>query len=67
MNEFNLGEAAPCKNDEGDIMTSLSLPYFAVPVLESISIPLLILFGNLIAPASLILSYPCAFKSSNSY
>jgi hypothetical protein len=53
-NEVSLGLTAPFKNDVGDIMTSLSFPDFAVPVLGSIVIPLLILFGSLIAPSKSI-------------
>jgi hypothetical protein len=53
-NEVSLGLTAPFKNDVGDIMTSLSFTAFAVPVLGSIVIPLLILFGSLIAPSKSI-------------
>jgi hypothetical protein len=51
MKELSLGEAAPLKNEVGDIMTSLSLPYFAVPVFGSMVKPLLMRFGSLMAPA----------------
>jgi hypothetical protein len=66
--EDNLGLAAPLKKEVGDMMTSLSLPYFAVPVYGSIVTPLLILFGSLIAPApSAITSFPRALSSSSSF
>jgi len=51
MNELSLGEAAPLRYDVGDIMTSLSFPYLAVPVFGSIVTPLLMRFGSLMAPA----------------
>ena len=50
------GLAEPFNIYVGDIITSLSFPYVAVPVLGSILIPLLILFGNLTAPESSTIS-----------
>jgi hypothetical protein len=67
MKEFSLGEAAPFKNEVGDMITSLSLPYFAVPVFGQIVKPLLIRFGSLIAPDRSTPSFPCDFSSSSSF
>ena len=65
MNELSLGEAAPLRYEVGDIMTSLSLPYLAVPVFGSIVTPLLIRFGSLMAPASSMTSLPSALSYSS--
>jgi len=68
-NDVRRGEAAPRKNDDGDIITSLSAACFAVPVYGSTTMPLLTLFGSLIAPAllSLIMSSPIFVSSSSSF
>jgi len=66
MKDVSLGEAEPFKKAVGDIITSLSLPYFAVPVFGSTVIPLLIRFGNLIALSVSITSLPRALRSSSS-
>jgi hypothetical protein len=65
-NEFNLGLAAPYKNEVGDIITSLSFPCLAVPVVGSNVVPLAIRFGSLIAPLWSITSSPFAYNSNNS-